>query len=350
MISFIIPIYNSEKYITQSVESILKSAKHTSLEIEIILVNDGSTDQSAICCEKLVEQDRRIHVINQKNAGICTARNIGLSMASGEWICFMDHDDIFDEDGLSVIEKVLDTKHEIIYFGFDEFFSEEKLAKGKTLGDEKEFYEEEIRKLQWECLCRYKTNQPLMSYRLLTTPWGKIYKKSFLDDNQLRFVDGLRREEDVSFNLMCLAKCKAAKWHPYSLYHYRRFIGSESHSYKKQILQDAEQILGVYKNIIECYYLNDARMLELYDFRTLWELLYCVVLDPAHVNNPKRYREKRQDFLKIVHHEMFMDIFKKVDVACLPTLHRILGIFVKQKSFLALVVITQMEALLNKIR
>ena len=349
-ISFIIPVYNSDAYIKMCVNSILQSARNTSLPIELILVNDGSTDNSLVCCEELAEKDNRIHVLNQKNMGICTARNSGLHIAKGEWICFIDHDDVFDVDGLSVIEKVIDEKCDIIYFGFDEFYSEEKLDKGKVLGDEKEFSQEEISKLQWDCLCRYKANKPLMSYRLLTTPWGKIYKKDFLDKNELRFIDSLRREEDVTFNLMCLSRCKEAKWYPYSLYHYRKFISSESHSYKARIVQDAEQVLAVYKDIIDQYYPSDHRMQELYDFRILWELLYCVVLGPAHINNPKNYFQRKKEFKEIINLEMYVAVFEKVDVKCLPMLHRVLGIFVKQKCFLALVIMTRVEALINKIR
>ena len=90
LISVIIPIYNDEKYLESCVESILEQ---TYTNIEIILVNDGSTDSTPLICEQLKQQDNRIKVLHKQNGGVGDARNAGLSMATGKYISFVDNDD-----------------------------------------------------------------------------------------------------------------------------------------------------------------------------------------------------------------------------------------------------------------
>ncbi len=89
-VSVIVPVYNSEKFISKCIESILSQ---TLAEIELILINDGSTDASPVICEKYMNADSRIKYISQKNQGVSAARNAGLRVASGEFIGFTDSDD-----------------------------------------------------------------------------------------------------------------------------------------------------------------------------------------------------------------------------------------------------------------
>ena len=87
MISVIVPVYNTEKYLDRCIESILSS---TYTDFELLLINDGSTDQSLDICRKYKEQDSRITLISQKNQGVCAARNLGLRVCRGDWIIFID--------------------------------------------------------------------------------------------------------------------------------------------------------------------------------------------------------------------------------------------------------------------
>ena len=89
-ISVIMPVYNSGEYLKTAVESILSQSLR---EIELILVDDGSTDGSSERCDEFATSDERVKVIHQKNAGICAARNVALRIAKGEYLAFSDHDD-----------------------------------------------------------------------------------------------------------------------------------------------------------------------------------------------------------------------------------------------------------------
>ena len=89
MISVIVPVYNVEQYLDQCVESIVKQ---TYKQLEIILIDDGSTDVSGLLCDRWGEKDSRISVIHQSNQGLCAARNVGLNHAGGEYIAFVLND------------------------------------------------------------------------------------------------------------------------------------------------------------------------------------------------------------------------------------------------------------------
>jgi len=122
-VSVIIPVYNTEKYVRQAVESILLQ---TLKDIEIIIVNDGSTDDSMTILEELAAQDERIKLFSQENQGQGTARNTGLHHAIGEYIYFMDSDDLLESDTFELcVQKCKDENLDFVFFNA-ESFSENK--------------------------------------------------------------------------------------------------------------------------------------------------------------------------------------------------------------------------------
>ena len=94
-VSVILPVYNGEKYIQETIKSILRSVYQN---IEVLVVDDGSTDNSLMCCRQLQEQDSRIIVYSKENGGTVSARNYGIAKASGKYLCFCDQDDIVDSE------------------------------------------------------------------------------------------------------------------------------------------------------------------------------------------------------------------------------------------------------------
>ena len=98
-VSVIIPVYNTELYVRQTIQSILGQ---TLYDIEIITVNDGSTDNSLSILSELAKQDNRIKIFTHSNQGLSVSRNVGIEKASGEFIYFMDSDDLLDHDTLEI--------------------------------------------------------------------------------------------------------------------------------------------------------------------------------------------------------------------------------------------------------
>lgn len=116
MISIIVPVYNSENYIARCIESILSQ---TSYDWELILINDGSSDYSENICNYYAHSDKRIHVINQDNKGVSSARNTGLVNARGEWVTFCDSDDELNKMAIEIYENNINEDIDIIRGGFE---------------------------------------------------------------------------------------------------------------------------------------------------------------------------------------------------------------------------------------
>ena len=354
LITFIIPVYKALPWLERSLSSILTSEKKSPTPIELLICDDASPDGTGQLVNRLAGEDPRIVPLhNETNGSVCYSRNRCLSLAKGTWICFVDQDDVLDAHAFEVFRKTLDDESDIIYYGFQDFYDNEPVSMGDgTPGPTREFGADEIKKLQWDCLCRYKDSQPLVSYRLLPVPWGKLYRRSFLNDHNVRFREGLHREEDIGFNLTALAHCTHAKECPYPLYHYRRSLDTQSHTYRPDIRRETDETLAWYREIISEHYPDDPRMDELYRFRELWGTLYNIALGCGHADNPKPYRERKQDFEDLFTSET-LDANKALDpqmIRRLDPLHKILATLARKKNFRAIWLLGKLEPLTYKLK
>ncbi|MED3662284.1 glycosyltransferase family 2 protein [Ureibacillus terrenus] len=115
LFSIIIPVYNTEKHLHQCLESVINQSYSN---IEVILVNDGSTDNSGVICEEISKIDNRVKVFHTKNRGVSSARNLGLSKATGDYVIFIDSDDWLEKNALESIFKVLQYRlYDLVIFG-----------------------------------------------------------------------------------------------------------------------------------------------------------------------------------------------------------------------------------------
>jgi glycosyltransferase involved in cell wall biosynthesis len=354
LISFIIPVYKALPWLERSLSSIQNAEKKAPLPIEILICDDASPDDTGRLVDRLAESDPRIIPLhNEKNGSVCYSRNRCLDLAKGKWICFVDQDDVLDENAFEVFAKTLDEESQIIYYGFEDFYDGSPIEMGDgNPGTTRVYTGEGIKKLQWDCLCRYKDSKPLISYRLLPVPWGKLYRREFLNEYGVRFREGLHREEDIGFNLTALAHCTRVKSCPYPLYHYRRSLDTQSHTYRPEIRRETDETLAWYREIIAEHYPDDPRMEELYRFRELWGTLYNVALGCGHADNPKPYRERKQDF-RALFGSGTLDAKKALDpkmIRRLDPLHRILATLTRRKMFGAIWLLGKLEPLTYKLR
>ena len=134
-VSIIIPVYNAKKYLANTLDSVIKQ---TYKNLEIILVNDGSTDNSKDICESYAKIDKRIKVINKENGGVSSARNYGLALAKGEYISFVDSDDFLFENMIeTLVNDIQNTNAEIAVCGYWHVTEEEYRKIRKTATNEK---------------------------------------------------------------------------------------------------------------------------------------------------------------------------------------------------------------------
>lgn len=180
LISVIVPIYNVEKYINKCVDSIINQ---TYKNIEIILVNDGSTDNCYNICNEYEKKDNRIKVIHQENSGLSEARNAGIKIANGEYLAFIDGDDYILEDMLEYLYGLInETNSEISVCNFIRYWNDDKKIVDYDITRKKIVLNKE------KALKEILKNDLLKSFA-----WNKLYKKSLFKN--VKYPKGMKMED-----------------------------------------------------------------------------------------------------------------------------------------------------------
>ena len=189
MISIIIPVYKAETFFDECVSSILAQSYG---DFELILVDDGSPDKCPELCDKWAATDSRIKVIHKPNGGVSSARNSGLEIASGDYICFVDSDDTLPENGLHILMKSIEQRNVEVVFGAFQFqYGDRLLPHASRLPEGK---------YQFKDVLKNFIDDGTLSGFLLGSTCAALYKREIILKNHLRFVEGLKNNEDGLFN------------------------------------------------------------------------------------------------------------------------------------------------------
>lgn len=212
LISVIIPVYNVEPYLRDCLDSVLAQNYEN---LEIVCVNDGSTDKSPAILEEYKKKDDRIIIINQKNAGLSAARNTGLRFSNGDYVYFLDSDDMIKPEAMGELLNIARSNClDILQFESELFFEDEALRS--------EFSE-------WEKNYRRKREYPsvttgLQLYSLMyaagdyrPNAYMQFFRRSFLEENNLTFFEGILHEDEL-FTFLAMLQAKKALYIPSVLY------------------------------------------------------------------------------------------------------------------------------------
>ena len=204
-ISIIVPIYNVEKYLRKCLESVVNQ---TLKDIEIICINDGSTDNSLAILKEYAQKDARIKIINQENSGVSASRNKGIELATGEYLMFLDSDDWLDLKALEILYKEISiNKCDIVKFGIAEVYNNNNIKMHDTNNLLSKKYEE----------------LPLESQIYLHLfCWDKIYKTNFIKNNSVNFPLNIKTSEDCVFSILTLLSNAKIKNITDVLYYYNK--------------------------------------------------------------------------------------------------------------------------------
>lgn len=222
-ISIIVPVYNVERYLRKCLDSLINQ---TYKNIEIICVNDGSTDNSLDILNEYANKDKRIIVVNKKNGGISDARNVGISKVSGEYMMFVDSDDWVD---LETCEKSLDAMNkysvDVVLYSYVREFDNKSLPK-IIFNEDCYFNIDDTRnKLYRRLFGLYgeELKQPENADAIVTV-WGKLYKSKLIIDNDIKFIDvkTVGSCEDGLFNIEVFHYVKTTYFINKTYYHYRK--------------------------------------------------------------------------------------------------------------------------------
>lgn len=247
LFSIIIPIYNVEKYLAQCIDSVLAQSF---TDYELILVDDGSTDNSGKICDEYQAKYSKIKVIHKSNGGQATARNVGTSEASGDYILYIDSDDyIVDNNFLTDISKVILSEGcELILYKFRKF------TDGSNVLEPCYFSLADIKFDDCDRLLLELVERDAY----YGSPWIKAIKRNLLIENRIEFENGLLGE-DMDWSCNLLTKTKTISVVDKSYIAYRQRPGSVSKTNKLKNLTDFIYILEKWSVFIENAELSDIR-------------------------------------------------------------------------------------------
>lgn len=274
-ISIIVPVYNVEKYLKKCIDSILNQ---TFTDFELILVDDGSTDNSVAICDKYVNMDNRIKVIHKENCGVSAARNTGVESAIGNYIGFVDNDDYIDKDMYELLyNDIISEGADISICGMYECFKDKMTKQSKVEG-------------------RYVFNniealKEVMESKIFSVnPVNKLYKKDLFKG--LKYPDG-KLSEDAFITPLLIMKAKKVVFNSEAKYYYVRRMESITTSGFKQI---DFSVVEAYRGHFEWIKEKLPELKPQAEFRYLWS--YFCVLDKMILSNKVLYN--KEDFNKIV--------------------------------------------------
>lgn len=295
-VSIIVPIYNSENYIGNCIKSILNQSYKN---IEMILINDGSTDNSEEICQSYAKDNNNIVYIKQNNKGVSEARNLGIDVATGTYILFVDSDDIIDPNATKKMVYALERwKTQLVISCFRKIRNYDEIEKlngsinrfkPNMILDDNEFYDNFAR-IFFE-----------MQDLSLFTPWGKLYLHNILKENNIKFPPNIHYGEDMWFNLQYYRYCKGVVILQEQLYLYLEMNpNSLEAKFKKNLFYNQKELYSEIKRFLvdqKAYYGSNVQFLSNY-------FVYRVFLCLHNLSNPEG---------KITFEESYYEIKKIVD-------------------------------------
>lgn len=219
--SFVVPVFNVEKYLSQCIESILFQ---TVKDFELILIDDESSDKSGDICDYYQERDERITVIHKKNEGVSIARNTGIREAKGDFIIFVDSDDWLNTNLLQTIDCYTND-YELIFFGHIKHF-----ANGGMIAYHPSENSCKRKEGIDDIIFQLKINQERFEYFGFT--WNKVFKSSVIKESNISFVGKLALREDELFTMRYCQRISSIKVVSDTLYNYRCYNAGLTNIYK----------------------------------------------------------------------------------------------------------------------
>lgn len=342
-ITYIIAIYNVKECLDECIQSVISDKSDT----EIILVDDGSTDGSGEICDQYAESDFRIRVVHQENQGVSVARNTGLELASGDWICFVDGDDGINSNLGTVVQSYLDQTADIIFFSYSENTADVKSHEVKD-ADQKLLNRKDILTIRAGLLNSDMPEMEFYKHHHINchSPWGKLYRRDFIEKNQLRFTKGVKKGQDMLFNFDVYKFAQRITFVPVTGYFYRQRETSISHQYNKHIEEINLKLISEFKKRVDTE--NSRLIKDNFWLFTLRQFMFCMLLHCCHPQNPMKYRERARHYLRFRNQEIFKSAFKNADVKKLRFQVRIFCFFAKYRMFWGMELISRVKCLLGR--
>lgn len=288
LISIIMPIFNSEKRLAISIESILNQ---TYKDIELILVNDGSVDGSKEICSSYKNSDSRIITIDQSNKGVSAARNAGINASKGEYIGFVDSDDYLDTHSVEkIVDLIKNSKAEIIVSGF---VKESSIGKVyfQTIGKDIVMLNAQ------QALYKVLNNVDFQGYVC-----NKFFSRKIINSQKkIRFNEEIHVCEDLLFTCECFLKSKKIIYNPEPLYHYVFHENNSTGKFNEKKLT----ALVAYENLFVLLKNQDQKILKRFN-NTYMKINISFLMQYFKSSNTNKdiYRHLKKNLYRFEYHEI----------------------------------------------
>ncbi|MDR0427349.1 MAG: glycosyltransferase [Dysgonamonadaceae bacterium] len=293
-VSVIIPIYNAESYLKTCIESVLSQ---TFTNFELLLINDGSTDNSKQICEEYASKDKRIQVISKENGGVSNTRNVGLEKARGHWINFIDSDDQVNE---SYLENL-----------YNETTSDDNVLILQGIN----YYNDKLEKTEQLPNITLKENAISQAFQTLKIynfgyPFSKLYNRAVIEKNHLRFNENISFWEDLLFMCEYIYQINTIKFIEGANYNY--FLKKTGLTYSYQNYQSEYALYKEYVKILDKIFLKTEAskddMTELYD--TVSKVLFRTAQRMYDKRNQLTKKERLKN-LRVIFNDENIILIKK---------------------------------------
>ncbi len=305
-ISIVLPTYNVKPYISQCIDSLISQ---TYENLEILIVDDGSTDGTGALCDELAGGDSRIRVIHKENGGTHTGRNLGIREATGQYIMFLDPDDWLDKETFSeLVAKIQESDPDVIRFSYVREFPDHSAFKKNTFLPETLCEGDACKEIcrQTMGLVGSELAHP-ENMNFLASACFCLYKKSIMDENQLEFfnIHEIATFSDGLFNIRFLQKADRFLYVDKPYYHYRKFAsGAATARYRENFLERQLVLFGMLKEIAQAE--NTEKFQAAFYNRVIFSTMeICLNALKSNQSFRKQYKEMKQVLKSPLHRQAY---------------------------------------------
>ncbi len=324
-ISIIVPVYNAGEYLDRCMDTLLGQTMDPG-DYEIILVDDGSGDNSGELCDSYSDKNENVTVIHQENKGPAAARNTGLERSCGCYVAFIDPDDLIENNYLEIAYAQAEHYHAdiVLFDAYREKVTDSGMVQEDWGHAKYSFTTRDVgekRSMQRQILYPYMAaraqNLTFDETVPLAAPWDKIYRREFLISKNLRFPEELRVLDDMCFNFKAFGEADLIAYIPTFLYHYRVVENSITNSYRADRIDKDRQVFEYLRSAINDMGLDKA------DAAVFRQALYCRIIKSFAISlrlyflnpsNPKAPKEIDEEIKNCIDSMPYKLAFRGVQV------------------------------------
>lgn len=334
-ITLIVPVYKIKReYLTKCLDSLSNQTADESL-YEVILIDDNNNnDECGAICDEYALKNANFRVFHQVNQGVSVARNLGITESKAPYLAFVDADDWVELNAIEIMLKALEecVDADLICFSHVANFKNKQLYQGISKANKKQITK--INELQNHLLKNVPEFEGLDS----KTPWAKIYKKELILKNNTFFKAGVRRNQDIIFNLYYLQHCKSVIYINSPFYHYNINQGSTFFKENKSIIEQREKVNSIYQNFADNFNKTEEFQQAVH-FRILSSInTYYQLYFGINTNS-----DKKKEFKYLLNRKMYKTSLDNIDLKRLSSKEKIYILVLKTKSLKLLSLLNKAE-------